>query len=270
MHIYYQWIRWSYSYMAAKIVQKNLNCNDDEIIWLNNFNNVREKIKEWNLWVLPVENSYAGNIHTNLYNFLRYDVEVIGEVVLEIDHCLLSKENNISDIKKVYSHPQWLWQCYNFLKENNIQAIEYSDTATSAQMISQSSEKWIWAIASQMAGEIYWLNILAKSIQDQKWNRTRFFLVKPKDLELVYPQKVWKITVLFETKNIPAALYKCLWWFATNSVNLTKIESLPSLKNPFTYIFWVDMEGKRDQISVQNALEELRLFSEEMNILWEY
>jgi len=270
MNIYYQWILWSYSYMASKIVQQTLDIEDSELIWVTSFDIVRENIDDKNIWVLPIENSYAGSIHQNLYKFLRYDFEVIGEVVIDINHCILSKETDLKKIKKVYSHPQWLSQCYNFLKKNNITPIEYTDTATAAKMVSESSETSIWAIASEMAWESYWLNIIEKGIQDQLWNRTRFFVIKSKELHINYPKKNGKITVVFETKNIPAALYKCLWWFATNGINLTKIESLPSLKNPFTYIFWVDFEGDLSQVWVQNALEELKVFSENFKILGEY
>lgn len=269
MNIYYQGIPWAYMHQTSLEVEKKLNIKIDNLIWLNNFEECRENLWNWVL-VLAIENSYAWSIYENLYNFLRREAKIIGEYSLEINHCLCSKEKDLKNIKKAYSHYKALPQCYNYLKKNNIEPIVYSDTASAAKMVSESSEKWIASISSELACEMYGLNLVEKWIQDQKWNNTRFIVIVPKNSNIEYKNKIWKVSILFEARNIPASLYKCLWAFATNWVNLTKIESLPSLKNPFTYYFWIDFEGNLDEERVKKSLEELKFFTNEINILWEY
>ena len=270
MKLIYQWVPWAYSNIVCLEVSKLIEWEITDIIWVDNFTALWESIDWENIWVIPIENSYAGNIHENLYNFLRYDFQIIWEVNLEVNHCLLSKESDISDIKEVYSHPQALSQCHNFLKKYNIKPLKFSDTAWAAEMIVKKDKTWIWAIASSLAGDIYWLNILEESIQDQNWNTTRFFIVAPKNAWIVFKNKKNKTSIVFEAKNIPASLYKCLWAFATNNVNLTKIESLPSLKDPFTYLFWIDFDWTTKDISVKKSLIELKFFTNNIKILGEY
>lgn len=270
MNLLYQWVPWAYSNLACLKAKEILNIEVNNILWLPDFTTVRSKMDSHNIWVLPVENSYAWNIHENLYNFLRSDFTIIWEINLNVNHCLLSNEKNIKDIKKVYSHTQALSQCHDFLKKNNIKAVEFWDTAWAAQMISLDKTAGVWALASSLAWEIYDLNIIKEWIQDQNGNTTRFIIVAQKDSGISIKEKSWKISVIFETRNLPANLYKCLWAFATNNVNLTKIESMPSLKNPFTYMFWLDFEWKLSDENVKKSLEELDFFTNFYKILWEY
>lgn len=137
-------------------------------------------------------------------------------------------------------------------------------------MVWEWNDKTIAAISSKQACAIYWLNILEEKIQDQDGNRTRFFVVTSIENKIDYPDKQKKVSIIFETKHEPAVLYKCLWCFATNRINLTKIESLPSLKNPFTYMFWIDFEGELDNEWVKYAMNELKYYTTEINILWKY
>lgn len=270
MKIYFQWELWAYSHIASIIASWELKINKTEIIWVSNFEKVWENIWDNWIWVLPIENSYAGSVHENMYKFLRFPYKVIWEIYLPIRHCLLSIWKDIKKIKKVYSHPQALSQCYEFLKKHNIEPISYFDTAWSAKMISESRDEATWAIASIEAWEIYNLNILEQDIQDQNGNTTRFFIVAPKNTKLDYPTKNNKTTVLFEARNIPASLYKCLWAFATNKINLSKIESMPNHKDPFSYIFWLDFEWTSSQEEVKEALHELSFFTKEYMIIGEY
>lgn len=274
MKIYYQWNPWSYMHQASlgiyeKLVWVKID-PDFDIIWLSSFNEVWEKIKDWNIWVLAIENSYMWSIHTNLYNFLKYDAKIIWEYDLDINHCICSKEKHTKDIKKVYSQLPALEQCKNYIKNNNFEWVEYSDTALSAKYVKENNDSWLWAICSEQAAKIYDLNILEKNIQDQNWNTTRFLIIVNKDLDLSYKNKSNKVSLLFETKDIPASLYKCLWAFATNDINLTKIESMPSYDKRFKYIFWLDFEWNLDDKKTQNAMEELSLFSKNIRILWDY
>lgn len=270
MNIYYQWELWAYSHIASLLAWKELNIENNNIIGIESFSKIWNSVNSTDIWILPIENSYAGSIHENMYNFLRYDYEVIWEIELEINHCLLSKWTDLSKIKKAYSHPQALSQCYNFLKNNNIEWINYHNTATAAKMISEQDDVTLWAIASIEASQIYNLNVLEKNIQDQNGNTTRFFIVKSKENKIIYPNKKNKITVIFEARNIPASLYKCLGAFATNNINLTKIESLPSLKDPFSYMFWLDFEWRLDNEKIINALNELKFFTKNYKLIWEY
>jgi len=270
MKLIYQWVPWAYSNIACFEAKEQLNEQITDMVWMPDFKSVWEQIDNNHIAILPVENSYAWNIHENLYNFLRYDYKIIWEINLQINHCLLSKENDISSIKKVYSHPQALDQCHNYLKNHWIKPIVFWDTAWAAEMITDSNEEWVWAIASNLAWDIYWLNILDEKIQDQDWNTTKFFIIVPKESNIEINEKKWKTSIIFETKNIPAALYKCLGAFATNNVNLTKIESMPSLKWPFTYLFWMNFEWNLEDENVIKSLEELKFFTKQIKILWEY
>lgn len=270
MKIVYQWIPGAYSHLASLQAKEFLDCKITEEIGLPDFKSVWDSIAENTIGVIPVENSYAGNIHENLYNFLRYDYKIIGKINFEVNHCLLSAEEKIEDITHVYSHPQALSQCHDYLKEKGIEPIIFWDTAGAAEMIKEKEKKNVGVIASSLAWEIYGLNNLDEGIQDQNGNTTRFFVVVPRESNITFKENRDKTTIIFETRNIPAALYKCLWAFATNNVNLTKIESLPSLKNPFTYLFWMDFEWHSELENVQKSLEELEFFTNNIKILWEY
>lgn len=271
MKIYYQGEPWAYSNVASEDIEKLLNKKTEEIIWLSDFSSVWEKINNDNIWVLPIENSYAGTIHENLYNFLRHNnLEIIWEYDLWVNHCLVSLERNIWNIKKAYSHPQALSQTHNFLKENNIAAWKYPDTAWAAKYISENKIENSASVSSKLSAKIYNLNIIKENIQDQEWNTTKFFIIWKKKNNIKYKNNSNKISILFEARNIPASLYKCLWAFATNNVNLTKIESMPSLKNLFSYIFFLTFEWKLDNENIKKALSELEFFTNEIKILGEY
>jgi prephenate dehydratase len=151
-----------------------------------------------------------------------------------------------------------------------MQAIEYFDTAGAAKYLSDHAQAWVAAIASEQAGNLYNLHILARNIQDQDGNTTRFFVVAHKDNTLKYPDKKGKMTLLFQARDIPASLYKCLGAFATNNVNLTKIESLPSFQDPFMYTFRLEFAGTSTDENVQKSLNELTFFTRSIQRLGEY
>ncbi len=274
MKIYYQWLVWSYSSGVAKIISEIYN-NQAEIEWLFSFKDVFEKLSDSDLWVIPIENSYAWSIHENFYNLSNFDCVVVWEYYKTVNHCLLSKWDDISKIKYVYSHPQALMQCEWYLNRHWIKALSYSDTASAADYISKQDDISIAAISSSFCSEIYWLNILDKSIQDQWWNTTRFFIIKKSNSWITIPMnnhisESKKISLLFKAKHQPASLYKCLWCFATRNINLTKIESLSAQDNPFEYMFWIDIEKTTDKSNIDSSLQELSFFTEFTKILWEY
>ena len=166
-------------------------------------------------------------------------------------------------------------QCQNYLKKHNIEPIVSSDTAWAAKFVSEQNDETIASISSDLCSEIYNLKVIDKNIQDQTWNTTRFFVIVKRDIfesnkELFDLPKTWKISIKFKTKDIPSALYKCLWAFATRYINLTKIESLPARENRFEYIFWIDFEKNVSDDVIKSALEELSFFCKDLIILGEY
>jgi len=273
MKIFYQWEPWAYSNIASIEVAKQLWVETDcEIQWLGTFESVWKRIEQWHIGVLPIENSYAWPIHTNLFSFSRFDAAVIGTYNLEINHCLLSLEDDIKNIWVAISHPQALDQSYHYLKDNWIHRENFYDTAWAAKHISENKILGYASISSKLAAQIYGLNILDEWIQDQKGNTTRFIVVcLNKDIKKYnYKSKKNKISLLFEAKHIPASLYKCLWAFATHWVNLTKIENLPNFEKPFEVQFWVDIEGKSTDENIKESLKELNFFTKNIRIIWEY
>lgn len=270
MQILFQWMNWAYSHIAALIIADKLNLSPSSVVGKANFSLVWQSLDQDSISILPIENSYAWSVHENMYNFLRNDCKIIWEITIDINHCIASKENKIENISQAFSHPQAVSQCYEFLKKHNIKWFPFSDTAWAAKYVNETNQQWISAICSEYSANLYGLNILEKNIQDQKWNKTRFFIVVKNNSKIDYPEKVNKISLIFETRNIPASLYKCLGGFATNKINLSKIESLPSLKDPFNYMFWLDVEWNLKDKNIIEAINELKFFTKEVKILWEY
>lgn len=275
MNIFYQWFSWAYWHSSSIIAAKNLWFLEENIFWIDSFKKVFEKIDEGNIWVLPFENSYAWSIHENFYHAISWNYKIIWEIFLEINHNLLAKTDDISKIKKVYSHPQALMQTYDFCKKHKFEQIPFSDTAWAAKYVLEKNDETIASISSSLAGEIYNLNNLESNIQDQDWNTTKFFvIVKNENNILQRLNYSWiksnKVSIIFKTKDTPSALYKCLWAFATRFINLVKIESIPAKQNRFEYIFWIDFEKSVDEKIILDALEELSFFSKDLKILWDY
>ncbi len=275
MQIYYQWYPWAYWNKASLQVAKHLDIQTPHIFWVETFKEVFDKIQQWNIWVLPIENSYAWSIHENFYHMIAGKYIIIWEIFLDINHYLLWKTNDISKIKKAYSHPQALMQCQNYLKKYNIEPVVASDTAGAAKFISEQNDETLASISSDLCSELYHLEMIDKNIQDQTGNTTRFFVVVQKEVfekqkEYFHLPKTWKISIQFKTKDTPSALYKCLWAFATRHINLTKIESLPARENRFEYIFWIDLEKSGEEKVIFDAFEELQFFCKDFKILWEY
>jgi len=271
MEIYYQWYKWAYSHQVWLKVAKKYNINEENIIWLFSFKDMFDKVVKNNgIWIVPIENSYAGSVYENFKNLVNYNVKIIWEYYLEISHCLLSTSKDKKTIKKAYSHYQALMQCEKYLKKNNIEGIAFWDTAGSAKYVKEQNNNEIASISSELAAKIYWLNILEKWINDQKNNTTRFFIISRKDNNIENFSKDKKYSIVFKTKDIPAVLYKCLWAFATNNINLTKIESIPTKEKQFEYMFWLDFEDIKDKNKIDNALNELWFFAKDIKILWNY
>jgi prephenate dehydratase len=184
---------------------------------------------------------------------------------------LCKPEATISDIKFVRSHSQAIGQCQKIINKKKFQAIISADTAGSAKDLSEGNDKSVAAIASDLSAKIYKLKILEKNIEDEKGNVTRF-LIMGKNIEQPEFDKNKKFitSCIFRLKSEPSALYKCLGGFATNQVNLTKLESF-SVKNTFDQAnFYLDLEGHLDQPGVKKAMEELGFHTVNLDILGVY
>jgi prephenate dehydratase len=218
--------------------------------------------------VVPVENSQAGSINDTYDMLLSYPLNIFGEIHLRISHCLMALPGeSVDGIKMVYSHPQALAQCEEFLRKLKAEIIPTYDTAGSAKKIKEAGLKGCAAVASKRAAQIYGLEILAEKIETNVNNYTRFFVISKKKAE--YTSKS-KTSLVFSTKNIPGALYACLGAFATRDINLTKLESRPSKDKPWEYVFYVDFEGHIDDRVCQEALMELKDKINFMRILGSY
>ena len=209
--------------------------------------------KEADFGVVPIENSTEGVISYTLDTFLDSDLKISAEVMLQISHYLLSK-GKLKDIKKVYSHPQAIAQCRHWLEGNLPEAkiVEVESTAKAAELAEKEAKTA--AIASDVAASLYHLNIIAKHIEDSSRNLTRF-LVLGREFSKRSGQD--KTSVLFSIKDRVGALYDMLTPFRKHHINLTKIESRPTKRKAWEYIFFVDLLGYKDDREVKKALQEL-------------
>ena len=222
--------------------------------------------------VIPIEHSLAGRVADIHYLLPKYKLQIHAEHFQKVEHNLLAKkETKIENIKYVRSHAQAIDQCQKIILKNKFKTIISADTAGSAKDLSKTNDKSMAAIASKLSAKIYDLKILLENIEDENQNTTRFLIMSKKVSQPEFNKNKKYITsCIFRLKSIPAALYKCLGGFATNQVNLTKLESF-SVKNTFDQTnFYLDLEGHIEQIDVQKALEELGFHTESLNILGVY
>ena len=259
----------AYSHIAAKEFFKDLDvktCLTFEEAFKTAFENENYKI------IIPLENSLAGRVADIHYLLPKYKLQIHAEHYQKVEHNLLCRqEANLKDIKYVRSHAQAIGQCQNMINELKFKTIISADTAGSAKDLSASKDKSIAAIASQLSAEIYNLKILKKNIEDETGNVTRFLIMGKNTQHPEFNKyKVFITTCIFRLKSEPSALYKCLGGFATNQINLTKLESF-SVKNTFDQTnFYMDFEGHLDEKNVQNAMEELGFHTESLDILGVY
>ncbi|MBI5188212.1 MAG: prephenate dehydratase [Nitrospirae bacterium] len=205
--------------------------------------------------VVPIENSNEGVISYTLDMFMDYDLKVSAEVMLEISHNLLSKSGDKARIKKIYSNPQATAQCRRWLESNipRIPILESTSTAKAAELASQNDEAA--AIASELAAKVYDLHFVERHIEDSKHNFTRFLVISKE-----FPPKTGrdKTSIMFSIKDRPGALHDILSPFKRAKINLTKIESRPSKRKAWEYIFFLDMEGHIDDRKVRKAIDNIK------------
>ena len=259
----------AYSHIAVENLYKDADiktCSTFEDTFKLAYNDESYKI------VIPIENSLAGRVADIHYLLPKYKLQIHGEYFLPVEHNLLGKSDaSIEEIKYVRSHAQAISQCQKIINEKNFKSIISVDTAGSAKDLSKGKDKSIAAIASALSAKMYNLKILKKNIEDDKGNVTRFLIMGKNIEQPDYDKnKKYLTSCIFRVKSEPSALYKCLGGFATNQVNLTKLESF-SVKNTFEQAnFYLDIEGHLEQPKVKKALEELGFHTETLDILGVY
>ena len=221
--------------------------------------------------VIPIENSLAGRVADIHYLIPKYKLQIHAEHFQKVTHNLLGiKGSKIKDIKTVRSHSQAIGQCNKMISENKLKPIISADTAGSAKFISERKDKTDSAIASNLAAKIYGLEIIKSKVEDESGNVTRFFIMEKDTKHPEHKDKKYITSCIFKLKSVPAALYKALGGFATNGVNLCKLESF-SVKNTFDQVnFYIDIEGHIEDPSLQKALEELGFHTQKFDVLGVY
>ena len=221
--------------------------------------------------MIPIENSVAGRVADIHHLLPNAGLFIVGEHFLRVRHQLMSVPGaSLDTIKTVMSHTQALGQCRNSLRRLGLKPVPEADTAGSARIVSERNDPTLAAIASTLAAEIYGLKILKSDIEDEAHNTTRFVILAAEPDDADPGEGPFVTTFLFRVRNVPAALYKALGGFATNGVNMTKLESY-QLNGAFTAtMFYADIEGHPADRPVRLALEELSFFSTELKILGTY
>ena len=218
--------------------------------------------------VLPIENSTAGMV-SEIYDLLaEFENYIVGEQIIKIEHCLLALPGTkLEDIKTVYSHPQSLMQSSGFLADHSWQQVSLQNNAFAAKKVSDEQDRSQAAIASELAGKLYGLEVLKKGINKTGDNSTRFIIVTNKK---IFRKDAGKISICFEVKHESGALYHALSHFIYNGINMTNIQSRPLQNRNWEYRFFVDFEGCFGDEAVQNALRGLKEETISLKILGTY
>ena len=266
--IAFQGERGAYSHLACLEVFPNA-----EVVTCSTFEEAFQLANDDSKYkiVIPIENSLAGRVADIHYLIPKYKLQIHAEHFQKVNHNLLGiKGSKIADIKTVRSHSQAIGQCRKIILENNLKAIISADTAGSAKFVAEKKDISESAIASELAAKIYNLEILKSNVEDELSNVTRFFVMGKDSKHPEFKNKKYITSCIFKLKSIPAALYKALGGFATNGVNLCKLESF-SVKNTFDQVnFYIDIEGHIEDPSLQKALEELGFHTQKLDVLGVY
>ncbi|WP_022852250.1 prephenate dehydratase [Limisalsivibrio acetivorans] len=217
--------------------------------------------------IIPIENSLEGVVNHTLDMFVDSSLRICGEVFIEVSHHLMSQSGKIKDIKKIYSHSHAIAQCRKWLGENlnDIPVYEVNSTAKAAEMAANDPE--CAAIASEMAEMLYNLRIVERSIEDSSNNFTRFLIIGDFDPQATGNDKT---SIVFSVAHQPGALYTALHEFAEHNISMTKIESRPSRKKAWEYVFYVDIDGHKDEEPVKGVLANFNTNVQYMKVLGSY
>jgi len=265
----YQGVKGAYSHLACYHKYP-----DYEAIACKSFDETMYLVEEneADVAMIPMENSTAGRVE-EIYRLIpKMKLYIIDEYFEAVNHCLLAlRGSKLENIKSVSSHPQALAQCKSHIEKYNLEAKAKFDTAGSAEELLSMQDATHSAIASSLAAEIYDLEILEEEFQDLKNNTTRFLVLSKEHIVPAFDEKNCYITsIIFEVGNIPAALYKALGGFATNGVNIIKIESYSGSGTLTISQFHIDIDGHPQETNIKQALEELAYFANSVKMLGTY
>ncbi|MGA0563637.1 prephenate dehydratase [Ancylobacter sp. VNQ12] len=226
---------------------------------------------EADLGMIPIENSIAGRVADIHHLMPTSGLTIIGEFFLPLSHQLMAVPGaSLATVKTAESHVMALGQCRNMIRKLGLKAVVGVDTAGAARLVAESGDPTRAAIASRLAAEIYGLDIIAENIEDDSHNTTRFIILAREGDWAPADNGPTVTTFVFRVRNVPAALYKALGGFATNGVNMTKLESYQLDGEFFATQFYADVDGHPDDRALKLALEELSFFSKEVRILGVY
>jgi arogenate/prephenate dehydratase len=241
---------------------------DAETLPCKTFDEVFEAVvkKKATHGVVPLENSIGGTIHRNYDLLLEHELSITGEVELDVVHCLQAMPGTrLADVKIVYSHPQALAQCERYLKDLGATVEAVYDTAGGAKLVAEQKLSNAAALASRRAAEVFGLEVLQEAVQDYEYNITRFAIIGGTP-----PADSNKTTIVFALPSTPGALFKALSVFALRDINLTKLESRPIRGRPWEYLFYVEIEARRDDLMCARAFTHLAEFAKWTRILGTY
>jgi prephenate dehydratase len=228
------------------------------------------------LALVPVENSQAGSVLETYDLMLEYRVLVVGEVALQVDHCLLALPGRDGKLKRVLSHPQALAQCEAFIVREGLEPVPVYDTAGAARQVQLDARPEQAAIASRRAAELYGLDVVAERVQTVKDNVTRFFLISRRGPSRPRPPRIkrksmgWRTSLVCAVRNEPGALYELLGCFKEAQVNLSKLESRPRRDPPWEYVFYLDLDGRRSDKPVAASLRAAKRVTTFLQVLGTY
>ena len=257
----------AYSHQACRETHPEM-----EVLPCRTFEDVIEAVRSQkaDLAMLPVENTTYGRV-ADIHRLLpESGLHIVDEAFVRVHINLLGVPGaTVSDVEEAYSHLVLLPQCGAFLRENGIMGRVSPDNARAAREVAEAGDKSHAALASELAAEVYGLDVLARSIEDQDHNTTRF-LIMAREPDMSRRSETMMTTFVFRVRNIPAALYKAMGGFATNGVNMTKLESYMVDGSFSATQFYADIDGHPDDRDVQLAMEELEYFTSELRVLGTY
>ena len=266
MRIAFQGEPGAYSEAAARLFAP-----DAEIVPCRSFEDVFAAVSDGRAsrGILPMENSIGGSIHRNYDLLVEHELPIIGEVELQVEHCLLARPGTrLGDLQAVYSHPQALAQCEEYLRRLiGVEIVAVYDTAGGAKLVAEGTRPGAGAIASRRAAEIFGLDVLEEAVQDYASNVTRFVLIgRSPDPET----EANKTSLVFALKSTPGALFRALSCFALRDINLTKLESRPIRGRPWEYMFYADVDIARQAPACGRAITQLGEFAQWVRTLGSY
>mgnify|MGYP001341289017 FL=1 len=268
--IAFQGVPGAYSHMACQAVKPNMDA-----IACASFEDMLNRVQDGQatLAMVPVENSTAGRVADIHHLLPESGLYIIGEHFQRVNHHLLApRGSQIDKLKTVHSHAQGLAQCRQHIRKLGLIPIMHADTAGAAKDVAETGDPSVAAVASRLAAEIYDLDIIIDSLEDDKRNTTRFLVMAADPIVPEISDALMITTLVFQLRSVPAALYKALGGFATNGINLTKLESYlrPGVNEHAK--FYMDVEGHVDESAMVNAMEELQFYcvKDEVRVLGTY